>query len=61
MSNNTFWHIHEMEHYSIMRILKTTNISNSMDISHRSNVEQKKSDTNEVIYFDSICMMLKNR
>lgn len=36
-----------------------TNTSNNVDKAHKSNVEQKKTDTKEVLQFDSICMMLK--
>lgn len=36
-----------------------TNTSNNADKAYKSNVEQKKTDTKEVLWFDSICMMLK--
>lgn len=36
-----------------------TNTSNNLDKAHKSNVEQKKTDTKEFLWFDSICMMLE--
>lgn len=36
-----------------------TKTSNNVDKAHKSNAEQKKTDTKEVFWLHSICMMLK--